>query len=105
MRVRAKGVWSPWLQLRSLGQHGILSALGCVPRREEIRFGVAVSGVHGKSDFLPWRHLSGFETSGFKTRGYHQVFCLVTSVMPVFFSAVKPTPTFFASRHMPFFPT
>ena len=69
MRIRAKGVWSTWLQLRSPGQHGILSALGCVPRREEIRFGVAVSGVHGKSDFLPWRHLSGFKTSGFKTRG------------------------------------
>lgn len=47
MRIRAKGVWSTWLQLRSPGQHGILSALGCVPRREEIRFGVAVSGVHG----------------------------------------------------------
>lgn len=70
VRVRAKGVWSTWLQLRSLGQHGILSALGCVPRREEIRFGVAVSGVHRKPDFLPWRHLSGFEASGFKTRGH-----------------------------------
>lgn len=86
------------VQLRSLGQHGILSALGCVPRREEIRFGVAVSGVHGKPDCDTFQALKQVVSRS-------PSFLLGDVGDVCFFSAVKPTPTFFASKHMRFFPT